>query len=171
MIFRGADRDGVPVAGTLPPHQGPCRQRPIAGARRASTTDSGGTERQQGSNRWTGRRKALLSLIIVPVLVAALGAWLIGLPSKIWDHSNPGPVLTAEVGYSSCESSIIPQTVEVGSAAPSIEEQEEWALARNGAQAVVFQDEPTRGYSEVLVTVTGYEEREVTVTGLTFQVV
>lgn len=102
------------------------------------------------------------------MLVGVLIAWISGAGSWLVDRLFPGPLITAEAYYSSCETYVVPGEIDRSDPAPPVGEQAEWALARGGAHAVTYADAPQRGTSEIVVTVAGYEERPVTITGLRF---
>jgi hypothetical protein len=113
-----------------------------------------------------------MSLILVPALVAALGAWLTGVPSKVWGHFNPEPTISSTVSFfrGDCATFVVPGNLDDLGPAPMREELKEWAMSRGGAQADVYHGPAGGGMGMIMVTVTGYKIRPVTIIDLNFTV-
>lgn len=138
------------------------RKRFVAGTRRAAETGE-----HAGSN------KTLISLIAVPVIVVALGAWLTDLPSRIAAYFNPAPTISATVtvpgkcGYRL----MVPGNADNLNPPPlGSDEVVEWAFAHEGAQSETYPGPDGGGMGTVLLTVTGYGQRPVTITSVDFVV-
>ncbi len=130
-------------------------RRRVAGERRLDMP--GGEDKQR-----SGLKRALLvagSAILPGVLIA----WLTPAGPALWKMIDPPPTVSRTVTSPDplCTTFLIPGSPSSWGPSPDPSDLPEWALSRGGVETAA---------ATVMITVTGYEERPVTLTGLRFEV-
>lgn len=145
------------------------------GDRRVSSRRVAGAKRTQGdrgprtsaASRTDGWNKPLVGAISA-ICVAVVIAWVTPVGPRLWSLMFPGPTLTASVVFpdGECGSFVVPTSSEAATTDVDFGTAE-WAARNDAAQASPYA--PDQGTSKVLFTITGYEDRPVTITGLTIR--
>ena len=139
--------------------------------RRKSPRDSGSQRsNSQGSPRASSKsgRKGIATGIGA-VSIGLSIAWLTPTGPWVWAKIFPSPTISASVTFpdASCGSFLVPMASKASRSDADFGTPT-WALRNGASQAAPYW--PGRGTSRVLFTITGYQPRPVTITGLTFKV-
>lgn len=121
-----------------------------------------------GPSVWARSWKWLFTLVVPGVFVAWLSGFGEWVQAKLSDE--PTVSYSATFPRGQCETFVVPRMGDDIGAAPEPVDLVEWAVSRDGAQGATS-DTSGAGFGQVLVTLTGYEARPVTVTGIEFEVV